>query len=135
MLRRVVAISLIPATLSLSITACHTLAPVPLDQLGGIKPARVWVTRADRSVVVVSGPQTFGDTLVGYVNGNYEEMPAADFKQVLMRTPARGKTALLITAGTLGLAGFAYLLTGVGKSDSGNASVDCDDDPSQPGCP
>jgi len=83
----------------LSSAACHTMRPVTLDELGALRPASVLVTRGDQSVVVVSGPRTFGDTLVGYVDGEFEEMPAADLKQIRMKQRARGKTAALLAAG------------------------------------
>ena len=96
--------------------ACHTMKPVPLEALGGVRPARVWVTRADQAVVVVDGPQMFGDTLVGYVNGRFEELPAADVRRLVMRAPARGRTAALVAGGALGLAAVVYLVSGGGGS-------------------
>lgn len=132
-MRATVVGSLIATTLSGA--ACHTMRPVTLEQLGAARPAVVWVTRADQSVVVVSGPRTFGDTLVGYVNGEFEEMPAADLKQIRVKQRARGKTAALIAAGAVGAAGFAYLISNVGSYINPEDRLDCEDNPDQPGCP
>lgn len=45
---------------ALTSTACRTMKPVSLEQLNVLKPDRVWVTDADRPVVVVSGPHVVG---------------------------------------------------------------------------
>jgi len=111
-----------------SSAACHTMKPVTLDALGGIRPARVWVTRADQSVVLVEGPQLLNNRLVGFVNGRYQVMPAADVSQLRMRAPARGRTAALVTASALGVAAMAYLLSGGGgySDPCSLASSECD---------
>ena len=113
---------------TLSSGACQTLKPVTLDALGGLRPSRVWVTRADQAVVVVEGPQLLNNRLVGFVDGKYQVMPAADVTQVLMRAPARGRTAVLVTAGAVGVAAIAYLVSGgSGPSDPcAGQSSDCE---------
>lgn len=120
---------------ALTSAACHSLRPVPLDALGGLRPSRVWVTRADQTVVVVSGPRTFGDTLVGYINGQFEEMPAADFKRISVKQAARGKTFALIAASAVAAGAVAYLITNTGSYVDPATKLDCDDNPEQPGCP
>ena len=107
---------------ALSSAACHTMRPVTLDQLGGIQPDRVWVKRDHQSAVVVSHPQVLGDTLVGFVNRKYEVMPATDLTQVLVRRPAGGRTAALLVAATVGLAGVVHLVAGSGQSAPGLSS-------------
>lgn len=99
---------------ALSSVACHTMRPVTLDQLRGIGPRQVRVTRADQSVEIVSRPQVMGDTLVGFVNRTYQVIPAADLKQVLVRQSAPRRTALLAVAGVLGFVGFTRLFTSSG---------------------
>jgi hypothetical protein len=114
--------------------ACHTLKPVTLEQVNVAKPSEVKVTRGDQSIVVVSGPQVIGDTLVGYVNGKFEELPAADLKQVRMKAPARVQTAALIVATAVGIGMFAMLATGSGVFHNPADNLDCDDNPDQVGC-
>lgn len=104
--------SLIAALLSSA--ACYTMRPVTLDELGAAQPARVWVTRADQSIAVVDGPRLYGDTLVGYVNGRFEEMSAAGLTQMRVRRRAGGRTAALIAAGAVGAAALVYVLSGSG---------------------
>jgi len=120
---------------TLSSAACQTMRPIALDELGAMRPALVWVTRADQSVVIVSGPRVFGDTLVGYVDGEFEEMPAADLKQIRMKQRARGKTAALIAAGAVGAAAMAYMIFNTGNYVDPGTNLDCDEDPDKPGCP
>ena len=110
---------LIAATLSSA--ACHTRTPVTVDQLTSLRPVKVWVTRADQSVIVVTGPQIYGNKLVGFVDGKYREMPATDLKSVIMQRPARGRTTALVVAGALGIVTIAYLL-----SSTGNYENPCD---------
>jgi hypothetical protein len=102
---------------TLTSAACHTMRPVTLEQLGDIQPRRVWVKRDHQSVVVVSQPKVFGDTLVGFVNRKYQVMPGATLYQVLVERPAPRRTAALVVAGTLGLAGFtAFILSAKGAA-------------------
>jgi hypothetical protein len=97
--------------------ACKTMKPVSLDELRVIKPEQVWITENDQTVVLVSNPQVMGDTLVGYVNGKYEEIPSSQFKQVVTERVATGKTAVLVAVIAAGFGGMVYALIG-GKGDT-----------------
>lgn len=115
---------------TLASIACHTKAPATLDQLGTIKPSRAWVTLGDKSVVEISGPQVLHDTLVGYVNGVYQELPATDVKGVTIQKSATGKTVALVAVSTVAFGAFAYLITSAASSkDSGGANVNCEENP------
>jgi hypothetical protein len=93
------------------------MKPVSLDELRVIKPEQVWITENDQTVVLVSNPQVMGDTLVGYVNGKYEEIPSSQFKQVVTERVATGKTAVLVAVIAAGFGGMVYALIG-GKGDT-----------------
>jgi hypothetical protein len=97
---------------ALTSAACHTMKPVSLEQLTTLKPDRAWVTDADQSIVVVSRPQVVGDTLVGYVNGQYEQLPSADLKLVTVQTLAPTRTALLAVGIAAGLGGVLIAMAG-----------------------
>lgn len=114
-------------------TACHTMTPLSWDELNGLRPSRVWITQTNQSVFEVSGPQVFGDTLVGYVNGQFRELPTADVKQVSVRRAARGKTIALIAAGTAGAAAIGVWMSGIGDR-SARDLIDCDYEPEHPDC-
>jgi hypothetical protein len=127
-MRAPLALALVVTTLSS--VACHTLAPVKLDQLGTMKPSRAWVTLGDKSVVEISGPQVLGDTLVGYVNGVYQELPASTVTGVQVQKAATGKTVALVAASTIAFGGFAYLITSsASSSDSKGPSIECQENP------
>jgi hypothetical protein len=91
------------------------MRPVSLEQLGSIRPAHVVVRRDHQSDVVVSNPQVFGDTLVGFVNRKYAVMPRAFVDQVLVKASAPKRTAVLIAAGAVVLGAVAVRLGGSGE--------------------
>jgi hypothetical protein len=115
-------------------TACHSLAPLTWDEIEGIRPSRVWVTRADASVVEVSGPQVFGDTLVGYIDGEFQEMATADLRRAVVRRPARAKTIGLAVAGTAVSAALIVMLAGSDRTLNPVNLPDCNDVPDDPYC-
>jgi hypothetical protein len=117
--------------------ACHHMAAVdaPVEYIDGAKPSRIWVTRPSGETFIVEGPQLFGDTLVGYVNGEYRELEFRSTDEIVVRKPARARTALAVAGGIAGVVGFAYLISGSGSAgDNRRFNQDCDDDPDQPGC-
>jgi hypothetical protein len=85
--------------------------------------------------VVVDGPRTVGDTLAGYVNGQFEELPASDVRQILVKRRAGGKTAALVAAGAVCALSVAYLVSGGGVFGNPEDKLDCGDDPDMCGCP
>lgn len=96
--------------ITLSSAACHTMRPVALDQLSTESPSRVWVTKADQSVVVLSGPQILENRLAGFVDDVFQVIPAEDVRRIVMRRPAGARTAALV-AGVA--AGATFLLVGL----------------------
>lgn len=126
----------IPCTLlfaALLSAACHTKRPVTMAELNALKPERAWVTETNQTVLIVDGPQVVGDTLVGYVNGVYEEMPATQFKELVVEKNATGKTVLLVGAITVGFGGMVYALLGSGHSDAVDPSY-CEEHEEDPAC-
>jgi hypothetical protein len=120
---------------SLASAACHTMSPVTLDQVGALKPDRLWVTESDRSVVVVTGPiNVAGDTLQGYINGKYEEMPTTELKQLVVQKPATTRTVLLVSAVAVGFGGFIFALTGSSGAATRGQTDFCDKHPDDPTC-
>ena len=122
---------------ALASAACQTMKPVTLDQLVALKPNRVWVTEADQSVVIVTGPiNVLGDTLVGYIAGKYEEMPTGSLKRFVVQRPASTRTALLVSSIAVGIGGFVYAIAGSTSGNMGPPPIagDCDKHPEQAGC-
>ena len=131
-MRSTVAATLLIAA-ALTTAACHTMKPVSMAELNALKPERAWATEANQTVVVVEGPQVVGDTLVGYVNGVYEEMLATRFKEAMVEKPATQKTALLVGALAVGFGGMVYALTGSGESRGVDPSY-CEEHEEDPAC-
>ena len=114
---------------ALASAACHTMAPVTMAQLSVMKPDRAWLTEGSE-VKLIQGPQVVGDTVVGYINGQYEEVPSAQINKMIVQQPAKGRTALLAVGIGVGLGGFFYAITGAGGSGIKNATAgDCDKHP------
>lgn len=119
---------------ALSGIGCKTTAPVTLAELNALKPERAWVTESDKSITIVEAPQVVGDTIVGYVNGVYEEMPSTKFSQIVVEKNATTRTILLVGAATVGLGGMIYALIG-GKGDTAYGGPDyCEEHPEDPIC-
>jgi hypothetical protein len=111
-----IAMTILPVAM---LAACRTMGPVePREYITAKQPSRVWVTEADGSVSVFEGPKLVGDTLAGFVRGEYRELPLSNVKQVVARQPNKKKTILSITAGTLATAGLLFLITGSGPGAS-----------------
>jgi hypothetical protein len=131
-MRSIVVCALLVATLSSA--ACTTKKTVTIDELRVMNPLKAWITENDQTVVMVAGPQVVGDTVVGYINGVYEEMPAARLKQVMVETPAKTRTYLLVGGITVALGGMIYALIG-GAGDTPYGGPDyCDEHPEDPIC-
>jgi len=119
---------------AISSVACHTRKPIALNELNALRPEQAWVTEGDKTVILVTGPQVVGDTLVGYVNGVYEEMPAAQLTQVVVQRPATTRTVLLVSGITVVFGGMVYALTGARGGDKYLGEDYCDEHPEDPAC-
>jgi len=99
--------------LVIGLTACSTMGPIAAREYIPVnRPNQIWVTGRDNAVVKVQVPRLLGDTLVGYVNGEYHEMMLSQTKQVRARVPQPGRTVLAIGAGVGAVVGVAYLIAG-----------------------
>lgn len=89
-----------PCVATLSLAACTTVGVVgyPAEYLAINSPNHVWVTEPDNSVVDLHNPQVHGDTLAGFSNGGYVEMPITSVR--LMKAEFSSPTRTAILAGT-----------------------------------
>ena len=85
---------------ALGFAACTSVGVVgyPAEYLSINSPSHVWITQADNSVVDLHNPQVHGDTLVGFSNGGYVEMPIESVKLMRAQFSSPARTAIL--AGT-----------------------------------
>ena len=129
MLKRTIA-----AVLTTCMLGCTTFGPVnPKQYIIARRPAEVWIWKADSSVMLMRGPHFLSgsDTLVGVVEGAYQEMPLTDIQQVKASRPAPGRTAALVIGSVAAIAATAAVIkkgsavdTTLGGSNTGSIPND-----------
>jgi|SRR5687768_4331857 len=114
-----------------TVTACSTMQPVaqPREFMQLRKPGTVWVTRqAIPAMVELNAPQMVGDSLVGFIEGEYVEIPFNQVQSIQAKQYSRGRTMAFILGVSAVVVG-ALLLTG-----GGLGSNMVDDDCNVSGC-
>lgn len=96
----------------LASAACYTTKVVSFGDFGTDRVARVWVTRADQSVVLVKNAEVSGTKLRGFVEREYQELDAADLREIKVRKLAGGRTAALVVGGAAAFIGVAVIVSG-----------------------
>jgi hypothetical protein len=106
---------LVCSALLVTMTGCTVMAPVagPRQYIPTHEPSVIWVKRADAAqTIAIEGPRVIGDTLVGFVLGEYTELPLIQVQSVRARQFSRSRTtALLIGMGALAV-GLTFILSG-----------------------
>ena len=112
------------------LSACFTMRPVatPQEFIPSARPDRIWVTRNDNSRLMIEGPRLLGDTLVGWVRGQYEEILLPQTRWITVRQPAPRRTALLIAGSAVVGASLLYFLASNGPP----SGISGGEDPSNP---
>jgi hypothetical protein len=102
--------------------ACHRMRPLQATRLNPADlPQRIWVTGPDHSTVTLDAPRINGDTLAGWVAGEYREMPLSQAIAIHARERAPARTAVLVSMTTAAMLGtFIYLEA---RRDVGTAQV------------
>jgi hypothetical protein len=119
--------------MAVSTVACHTTKAVTVEMAPAKNP--VWLTLNDQSVTILYGPQIYGNKLVGFVAGKYQEFPIDQVKELHAREPARGRTMALVAAGVAGAAVVLYAAAGHLHSAPDTHMTDlCDESPDDPSC-
>ena len=116
---------------------CTTVHVVqsPSTELAAVRPARVFVTKADGSMVTIVSPKVIDDTIFGFEpTGQQTTLAVRDAKTVEVKQLAVGKTIGLAGVGFAGAVAAAALVVGKGTSLGTNPNVDCDKHPDSPGC-
>ncbi len=93
-------------------SACYTMKPVTIADLGAERTSRVWVTHADKSTVLVSDAQVFRGKLVGFVDGRYLELAPDELHAIQVRKLSAGRTIGLAVAGAAAAAAVAVMMSG-----------------------
>jgi hypothetical protein len=113
----------VSGTLLLTMTGCTVMAPVagPKEFIPVHEPSIVWV-RASGSAqtIALEGPRLVGDTIVGFVEGEYTELPLAQIETMRARQFSRGRTTTLLAGmGALAVGLFFVLGGGHGSAAEG----------------
>ena len=114
-----------------TVTACSTMQPVaqPREFMQARKPGTIWVTRqATPAMVELNAPQMVGDSLVGFVEGEYVEIPFNQVQSIQAKQYSRGRTMAFI----LGVS--AVVVGGLLLAGGGLGSNMVDDDCDVSGC-
>ena len=102
-------------TLLLSMTGCTVMAPVagPREFIPVHEPSIVWV-RASGSAetIALEGPRLVGDTIVGFADGEYMELPLAQIETMRARQFSRGRTTTLVAGMSALAVGLFFVLGG-----------------------
>ena len=119
---------------ALATAACHSMVPLTLEEVSAVRPGTVYITRDDATVLELTGPQVFGDTIVGYdLTGIFYELDRGEIASLEMKRSAQGKTIALVAAGIVGAAAVGAVISGAGEEGK-TANVDCNDVPDDPRC-
>lgn len=118
------------AVLLFSFLSCTTLRPVADANayLSNSRPGQVWVRTSDETMLV-EAPRLIGDTLVGFVEGEYREFLPGAVREVRVREPAPRRTVIL-TAGMIALG--AFLIATLAGTGPGGRVPTPEDDPTNP---
>ena len=106
--------------LVLTLAGCHAPSGVgyPAHYITANAPMRVWVTETNDSVLIFNGPKMSRDTLTGFVNGRYRELPASQVKFVKAMLPSHWRTAVVVSAAALGVGAVFVTITNAKKVGS-----------------
>lgn len=115
------------AVLLFSFLSCTTLRPVADANayLSTSRPGRVWVRTTDETLLV-EAPRLIGDTLVGFVEGEYREFLPDAVREVRVRESAPRRTVFL-TAGMIAVG--AFLIATLAGTGPGGRLPTPEDDP------
>jgi hypothetical protein len=93
----------VAAMVLLANVSCMTVqsVPAPKAYIPSNQPSVVWVTRSDNTVLALEKARVLGDTLAGFVEGEFHELSFAEVRRVSARRIDRARTALFV--GALGL--------------------------------
>ena len=110
------------------VTACSSMQPVaqPREFLQSRQPSVVWLSQeSQQTMVSVDAPRLIGDSIVGFVEGEYVEIPITSVRGMQARQYSRGRTAAFI----VGLVGVAVaMLVVVSGGIGANPEMDGEDD-------
>jgi hypothetical protein len=122
-LRRAIALVMV-----ILMTACTSMQPVsqPREFMATRQPSVVWVSKASEpNMFAMDAPKLIGDSIVGFIEGEYTEIPIPQIRSMQARQYSRGRT-VAFALGTAAAALGAFLLI-KGGGGAGTDMIDEDD--------
>ena len=98
--------------LLLTMTACTSMQPVaqPREFMATRQPSVVWVSKASEpNMFALDAPKLVGDSIVGFIEGEYTEIAIPQIRAMQARQYSRGRT-VAFALGTAAAAIGAFLL-------------------------
>ena len=103
---------LVALGLLLTMTACTSMQPVaqPREFMATRQPSVVWVSKASEpNMFALDAPKLIGDSIVGFIEGEYTEIPIPQIRAMQAKQYSRGRT-MAFALGTAAAAVGAFLL-------------------------
>jgi hypothetical protein len=97
------------------VTGCSTMQPVaePRDFVKTRQPSIVWLSRSSQqAMVALEGPRLVGDSIVGFVDGEYMEIPMSEVRTMQAKQYSRSRTTTFLLGLTGAVAAGVILLSG-----------------------
>jgi hypothetical protein len=111
-----------------TLTACSTMQPVtqPREFMAARQPSVVWLAKSSEpNMFVLEAPKLVGDSIVGFIEGEYTEIALNQIKAMQAKQYSRSRTTLFVV-GAAALVGGLFLVV---KSGGGaNYDMDGEDD-------
>jgi hypothetical protein len=118
----------VAAVLLLMMTACSTMQPVsqPRAFLESQRPAVVWLSKTnDQTMLALNAPQLVGDSVVGFVEGEYSEIALSQIRSMQAKQYSRGRTTAFVAGAAAIAVGLFFVVSG---GHGSNTELDGEDD-------
>ena len=118
----------IALTMLVTLTACSTMQPVaqPREFMATRQPSVVWVSKASEpNMLVLDAPKLIGDSIVGFIEGEYTEIAMGQIRAMQARQYSRGRTTAFAVGAVATVIGAFLLIQG---GHGANPELDGEDD-------
>jgi hypothetical protein len=105
----------IALALLLTMTACTSMQPVaqPREFMATRQPSVVWVSKASEpNMFALDAPKLIGDSIVGFIEGEYTEIPIPQIRTMQARQYSRGRTVAFALGAAVAAVGAFLLIQG-----------------------
>ena len=103
-----------------SMTACTSMQPVaqPREFMATRQPSVVWVSKASEpNMFALDAPKLIGDSIVGFIEGEYTEIPIVQIRTMQAKQYSRSRTtAFAVGVAALALGSFLLIRGGHGAT-------------------